>query len=112
MDLEHVITLLKENGQEEIVSKLKKVSIQAKTEFINQINELDKACRGGIKDYIKRAKILLEKSKNKYNSFQQYKIEVPYDIPHIDIGTKDFYELEELGFNELKNSVLFLLLEV
>ena len=108
MDLEHVIELLKENGQEEIVSKLKKVSIQDKTAFINQINDLDKACRGGIKDYIKRAKILLEKSKKKYNSFQQYKIEVPYDIPHIDIGTKEFYELEELGFNELKNSVFVL----
>ena len=34
MDLEHVIELLKENGQEEIVSKLKKVSIQDKQHLL------------------------------------------------------------------------------
>ena len=91
MDLKRVIELLEEVGQEEIISKLKKVSIEEQNEFVKQINELDKACRGGIKDYIKRAKILLEKSKNKQNSFHQYKIEVPYDIPRIDIGSKEFY---------------------
>ncbi|MBO6195348.1 MAG: UTP--glucose-1-phosphate uridylyltransferase, partial [Bacilli bacterium] len=100
--------LLEEVGQEEIISKLKKVSIEEQNEFVKQINELDKACRGGIKDYIKRAKILLEKSKNKQNSFHQYKIEVPYDIPRIDIGSKEFYELEELGFKEIKDSVFVL----
>ncbi len=108
MDLEHIVELLKEVGQEEILSKLKKVSIQEQNEFVNQINELDKACRGGIKDYIKRAKILLDKSRKKQNSFLQYKIQVPYDIPHIDIGSEEFYELEQLGFNELKNSVFVL----
>ena len=108
MDLERVIELLEEVGQKEIVSKLKKVSIKEQIEFLNQINNLDKACRGGIKNYIKRAKILLEKSKNKQSSFQQYKIEVPYDIPHINIGSEEFYELEELGFNEIKNTVFVL----
>ena len=108
MDLIRVIELLEEVGQEEIISKLKKVSIEEQNEFVKQINELDKACRGGIKDYIKRAKILLEKSKNKQNSFHQYKIEVPYDIPRIDIGSKEFYELEELGFKEIKDSVFVL----
>ena len=108
MDLKRVIELLEEVGQEEIISKLKKVSIEEQNEFVKQINELDKACRGGIKDYIKRAKILLEKSKNKQNSFHQYKIEVPYDIPRIDIGSKEFYELEELGFKEIKDSVFVL----
>ena len=108
MDLKRVVELLEEVGQEEIISKLKKVSIEEQNEFVKQINELDKACRGGIKDYIKRAKILLEKSKNKQNSFHQYKIEVPYDIPRIDIGSKEFYELEELGFKEIKDSVFVL----
>ena len=108
MDLKSVIELLEEVGQEEIVSKLKEVSKEEQNEFVKQINDLDKACRGGIKDYIKRAKILLENSKNKQNSFHQYKIEVPYDIPRIDIGSEEFYELEELGFKQLKDSVFVL----
>ncbi len=39
----------------------------------------------------------------KKNSFHEYKIELSYDIPYITII--GFFELEELGFNELKNSV-------
>ena len=108
MDLEDVINLLEEVGQNEIVSKLKEVSKDEQKEFVNQVNDLDKACRGGIKDYIKRAKVLLTNSAKKMNSFHDYKIEVPYDIPHIKVGDEEFYELEKLGFNELKNSVFVL----
>ena len=108
MDLKNVIKLLEEVGQEDIVSKLKKVSTKEQNEFVNQINHLNNTCRGGIKDYIIRAKKLLENSENKQNSFSQYKIEIPYDIPHIDIGSDEFYKLEELGFKELKNSVFVL----
>ena len=108
MDLKRVIEILEEVDQKEIVSKLKNVSKEEQNEFVNQINELDKSCRGGIKDYIKRAKVLLENSMNKQNSFHKYKIEVPYDIPRIDIGSEEFYELEELGFKQLKDSVFVL----
>ena len=108
MELEDVIHLLEEVGQNEIVAKLKKVSKDEKKEFVKQVNELDKTCRGGIKEYIKKAKVLLENSANKMNSFHDYKIEVPYDIPHIKVGNDEFYELEKLGFNELKNSVFVL----
>lgn len=108
MDLKNVIDLLEEVGQSEIVKKLKEVSKEEQEAFVNQINDLDKACRGGIKDYIKRAKILLANSEQKKNSFHEYKIEVPYDIPHITVGNEEFYELEKLGFNELKTSVFVL----
>ena len=108
MELQDIIKLLEEVGQDEIVSKLKEVSEEEQREFVNQINELDKACRGGIKDYLKRAKVLLANSAKKMNSFHDYKIEVPYDIPHIKVGDEEFYELEKLGFNELKNSVFVL----
>ena len=108
MELKHVIELLEETGQKEIISKLKTVTKEEQEEFIKQINYLDKVCRGGIKDYIKRAKSLLEKNKNKLNSFNQYKIEVPLEIPHINIGSEEFYELEELGFKQLKDSVFVL----
>ena len=50
------------------------MSKEEQKEFVNQVNELDKACRGGIKDYIKRAKVLLAKSAQKMNSFHDYKI--------------------------------------
>ena len=108
MDLEKVIKLLKEVGQEEIIAKLKSVSAKEQNDFVNQISELDKSCRGGIKSYINRAKVLLENSRNKMNSFHEYKIDVPDDIPHIKVGSDEFYELEKLGFNELKNSVFVL----
>ena len=108
MELQDIINLFEELGQEEIVAKLKEVSEDEQREFVNQVNELDKACRGGIKDYIKRAKVLLTNSAKKMNSFHDYKIEVPYDIPHIKVGNEEFYELEKLGFNELKNSVFVL----
>ena len=108
MELIDVINLLEEVGQNEIVSKLKEVSKEEQKDFVDQVNELDKACRGGIKDYIKRAKVLLENSAKKMNSFHDYKIEVPYDIPHIKVGDEEFYKLEKLGFNELKNSVFVL----
>ena len=108
MELQDIINLFEELGQEEIVAKLKEVSEDEQREFVNQVNELDKACRGGIKDYIKRAKVLLTNSAKKMNSFHDYKIEVPYDIPHIKVGDEEFYELEKLGFNELKNSVFVL----
>jgi UDP-sugar pyrophosphorylase len=108
MNSESVLNLLEELGQEEIISKFGKVSPQEQKDFISQINKLDKACRGGIKDYLKRAKILLENSKKKINNFKDYKIEVPDDIPHIDIGSKEFYNLEKLGFNQIKDTVFVL----
>lgn len=108
MELKDVIELLEETDQKEIISKLKEVNKEEQKEFVKQINDLDKVCRGGIKDYIKRAKLLLENNKNKQNSFHQYKIEVPLDIPHMDIGSEEFYELEKLGFKQLKNSVFVL----
>ena len=108
MDLKNVIELLEEVGQQEIVQKLKEVKLEEQKAFVEEINELDKACRGGIKDYIQRAKVLLENSKNKMNSFHEYKIEVPYDIPHIKVGNDEFYELEKLGFNVLKESAFVL----
>ena len=108
MELQDIINLLEEVGQDEIVEKLKNVSKDEQREFVNQVNELDKSCRGGIKDYINRAKVLLTNSANKMNSFHEYKIDVPYDIPHITIGNEEFYELEKLGFNELKNAVFVL----
>ena len=42
MELEEIIKLLEEVGQEDIVSKLKKVSKDEQNEFVNQINELSK----------------------------------------------------------------------
>ena len=108
MNLKNVINLFEEFGQIEILNKLKEVSKEEQDIFIKQINELEKACRGGIKEYIKKAKILLANSQLKKNSFGEYKLEIPYDISHIKVGSNEFYESENLGFNELKRSVFVL----
>ncbi len=47
-------------------------------------------------------------SEQKNNSFHESKIQVTYDIPHIKVGSEEFYKLEKLGFKELKTSVFVL----
>ena len=108
MNSEMVLKLLEELGQDEIISKFNRVSPKEQKEFVSQVNRLDKACRGGIKDYLKRAKILLEKSKKNVNYFHDFTIEVPDNIPHINIGSEEFYELDQLGFDQIKDTVFVL----
>ena len=108
MEEKQVLSLLKELNQDHIISKYNSSSEQEKKDFITQFNTLDKVCRGGLKDYLKRAKVLLEESKNKVNHFSDTTIEIPDDIPHIEIGTPEFFELDQLGFNQLKDTVFVL----
>ena len=108
MDENQIFELLKGLNQVHIITKYNSSTKKEQQAFINQFNQLDKVCRGGIKDYLKRAKILLEESKNKINNFKETKIETPDNIPHIEIGTPLFFELEQLGFNHLKETVFVL----
>ena len=108
MDEKKVLDLLKELKQDHIISQYSSESKEAQQKFIVQFNELDKVCRGGLKGYLNRAKILLEESKNKVNHFSDTTIEIPDDIPHIEIGTPEFFELDQLGFDQLKETVFVL----
>ena len=99
-----VLELLKELHQEHIIIKYKLSTKKEQQDFISQINKLDKVCRGGLKDYLKRAKILLEESKNKNNHFSDTTIEIPDNILFIEIGIPLFFELEKIGFEELKDT--------
>ena len=108
MDSKTVLKLLQELNQEHIISRYKSSSPQEQKDFIAQFNKLDKVCRGGIKDYLTRAKALLEDSKNKVNNFNDTTIEIPHDIPHIEIGTDEFFELDQLGFEQIKDTVFVL----
>ena len=108
MEEKTVLDLLHELNQDHIIAKYNSATPEEKQNFIIQFNELDKVCRGGIKDYLQRAKILLEASKNKVNNFSDTTIEIPDDIPHIEIGTDEFFELDQLGFNQLKDTVFVL----
>ena len=108
MEEKKVLDLLKELNQEHIITKYNSSTKKEQQDFIIQFNNLDKVCRGGIKDYLTRAKILLEESKNKVNHFSDTTIEIPDDIPHIEIGTPLFFELDQLGFDQLKQTVFVL----
>ena len=108
MEEKTVLDLLHELNQDHIIAKYNSATPEEKKNFIIQFNELDKVCRGGIKDYLQRAKILLEASKNKVNNFSDTTIEIPDDIPHIEIGTDEFFELDQLGFNQLQDTVFVL----
>ncbi len=108
MEEKAVLELLHELNQDHIIAKYNISTTKEKKNFIIQFNELDKVCRGGIKDYLQRAKLLLEASKNKVNNFSDTTIEIPDDIPHIEIGSDEFFELDQLGFNQLKDTVFVL----
>ena len=108
MEEKQVLALLKELNQDHIIEKYNSSSKKDQQEFLIQFNKLDKVCRGGIKDYLKRAKVLLEESKNKINHFSDTTIEIPDDIPHIEIGTPEFFELDQLGFSQMKDVVFVL----
>ena len=108
MDSNAVLKLLKDLNQDHIISRFNVSSQKEQEDFIVQFNKLDKVCRGGIKDYLERAKKLLEDSKNKVNHFSDTTIEIPHDIPHIEIGTDEFFELDQLGFEQIKDTVFVL----
>ena len=108
MDSKTVLKLLQDLNQEHIIARYNSSSPQEQKDFITQFNKLDKVCRGGIRDYLQRAKVLLEDSKNKVNNFNDTTIEIPHDIPHIEIGTEEFFELDQLGFNQIKDTVFVL----
>ena len=107
MDAKAVLDLLKELKQDEIIEKYNKVSEKEQKEFITQFNQLEKTCPGGIKDYLTRAKVLLEDSKNNVNPFQDYTPEVPLGF-NIKVGDEQFYELDKLGFDQIQNTVFVL----
>ena len=94
MNESQILDLLKELNQIEIIEKYKISNEEEKKNFIEQFNYLEKATPGGIKDYIKRAKILLEESKNNINPFKDYTPEVPLGFD-IKVGSDQFYELDK-----------------
>ena len=100
MDAKTVWDILKELNQEEIIERYNKASEQEQKEFIAQYNQLEKTCPGGIKDYLKRAKVLLEDSKNNVNPFQDYTPEVPLGF-NVKVGSEQFYELDKIGFEQI-----------
>ena len=107
MDAKTVLDTLKELNQPEIIERYNKASEQEQKDFITQYNVLEKTCPGGIKDYLKRAKVLLEDSKNNVNPFKDYTPEVPLGF-NVKVGSEQFYELDKLGFDEIQNTVFVL----
>ena len=107
MNESQILDLLKELNQIEIIEKYKISNEEEKKNFIEQFNYLEKTTPGGIKDYIKRAKILLEESKNNINPFKDYTPEVPLGFD-IKVGSDQFYELDKLGFEQIENTVFVL----
>ena len=61
MEEKKVLELLKELNQEHIITKYNSSTKKEQQDFIIQFNKLDKVCRGGLKDYLTRAKILFRR---------------------------------------------------
>ena len=104
MDEQTMLSLLKELDQQEILSRYEKASQEEKDQFIKHFNYIDETCPGGVKDYIKRAKVLLENSKNNVNPFGDYTPSIPTGF-NINVGDSQFLELDKIGMEQIKDTV-------
>ncbi len=95
-----LLNYLNEINQPHIIEEFNKHCDLEKIEFIKQIDHLEKIYPGGIREYISRAKILLENSKNNVNPYSSFSPSVPEGID-ITVGDSQYYELETLGFQQL-----------
>ena len=100
-----MLSLLKELDQQEILTRYEKCSDEEKKEFLAHFNYIEQTCPGGVKDYIKRAKVLLENSKNNVNPFGDYTPSIPTGF-NINVGDSQFLELDKLGMEQIKDTVL------
>lgn len=99
-----VFELLKELDQNQILEEYKntKYNDEDRKKFIEQINHLEKIYPGGIREYVKRAKVLLDNSKNNINPYSRFKPSVPHGV-NVKIGNENFYNLEKSGLTQLKD---------
>ena len=104
MDEKTMLSLLKELDQKEILDRYQKCSESEKTQFLAHFNYIEKTCPGGIKDYIQRAKVLLQNSKNNVNPFKEFTPSIPTGF-NINVGDDKFYELDKLGMEQIKDTV-------
>ena len=74
---EKVLDMMKELNQTEIVKRMESANNTDKSNFLKQIEHLEKVWPGGIRGYIARAKVLLEDSKNGKNPLEEYTPSVP-----------------------------------
>ena len=79
------LDLLTSLDQHHIIEVYNKSSNEEKQAFINQVAILNTSYPGGITEYCKRAKGLLEASKNNENPYKLYKPSVPEGI-NIEVG--------------------------
>jgi UDP-sugar pyrophosphorylase len=96
-----ILDYLKELGQEHIAEEYSKRPPSEKEAFITQVNNLEKIYPGGLKEYIKRAKVLLNNSKNNINPYAKYTPSVPEGV-NVIAGDELFYKYESLGVAEIR----------
>lgn len=104
-----VLSLLEELDQGQVIQEYKseKRTEEERKDFIKQINNLEKIYPGGLKEYVKRARILLNNSKNNINPYAKYKPSVP-EGTKVNVGDENYFKLEELGFKQLVNTAFVL----
>ena len=107
MDSAQVLAMMKELNQDEIVARMGTAKEDELNAFVKQINHLERVWPGGIREYIKRAKVLLEDSKNGKNPLEEYTPSIPEGF-NVKVGDDKFYELEKLGFAEIKDTCFVL----
>jgi UDP-sugar pyrophosphorylase len=103
LDQSGVIALLAELDQNHILSEFEKRSEEEKLTFIEQVNNLERIYPGGLREYVKRAKVLLHMSKHNINPYADYTPSIP-EGTNIKVGDAEYFKLEAIGFKELMNT--------
>ena len=101
------LDLMKELKQDEIIKRYEAASAEEKAAFDKQVEQMEKVYPGGIREYCKRAKVLLEDSKNGVNPFSDFTPSIPEGF-NVKVGDDKFYELEKIGCDELKDTCFVL----
>ena len=101
------LDLMKELKQDEIIKRYEAASAEEKAAFDKQVEQMEKVYPGGIREYCKRAKVLLEDSKNGVNPFSDFTPSIPEGF-NVKVGDAKFYELEKIGCDELKDTCFVL----
>ncbi len=104
---EGVIKLLQDLNQNHIIERLERASDEEKQNLVTQVNNLEKAYPGGLRQYVARASKLLIDSKNNVNPYADFKPSVPEGVI-IEAGNEAYHNFESLGMQQMRDTAFVL----
>jgi len=99
--LKQAESVLSNAGQKHILEQWPKRTPQEQEKMARQVLDLDRSYPGGIKEYIRRAQILLKDAKEGANPYDDYTPSVPTGET-LSFDDPEYEKFEDLGLQEMK----------